>query len=270
MRKGMYFVSLFSILSFSLISLTGCGEKQIHVASLSDTAGEEGSASSSDSDTLGLPDSSPAEPPLTWQGSFTEEVRADVIQPIDPVNFNHDPAKPAQDTSRGTGTPSAMDSGSAKGSNIATQSRSSTESIPDNVQVAKTEPSDMLREQLDTMKGEELATTAAGIKDVFFPFDSWSFTTEAKESLEGTLKWLTNEHASLLVIEGYADQRGTQSYNMVLGKRRAMAIHNYLFQLGIDPSRLSVVSYGKDKPFCLDPTEVCYQLNRRGHLLIQK
>jgi peptidoglycan-associated lipoprotein len=56
---------------------------------------------------------------------------------------------------------------------------------------------------------------------------------------------------------------------MVLGKKRAMAIRDYLAQLGVDPSRLSVISYGKDKPFCQDATEVCYQLNRRGHLLVQ-
>jgi peptidoglycan-associated lipoprotein len=148
-------------------------------------------------------------------------------------------------------------------------SQADMEPIPESFQVAKAEPSDMLRQQLDKIKEEELATVSAGLEDVFFQFDSWSLTAEAKESLERDRGWLTAEPSSLLVIEGHADQRGTQAYNMVLGKKRAMAIRDYLAQLGVDPLRLSVISYGKDKPFCQDSSEVCYQLNRRGHLLVQ-
>jgi outer membrane protein OmpA-like peptidoglycan-associated protein len=143
------------------------------------------------------------------------------------------------------------------------------EPIPETFQVAKAEPSDIIRQQLDKIQEEELATVSAGLEDVFFQFDSWSLTEEAKESLERDLAWLRNDPTSRLVIEGHADQRGTQAYNMVLAKKRAMAIRDYLTQLGVDPSRLSVISYGKDKPFCQDPTEVCHQLNRRGHLLVK-
>jgi peptidoglycan-associated lipoprotein len=143
------------------------------------------------------------------------------------------------------------------------------EPIPESFQVAKAEPSDMLRDQLNKIQEEELATASAGLEDVFFQFDSWSLTAEAKESLERDLGWLRTSPSSSLVIEGHADQRGTQAYNMVLGKKRAMAIRDYLSELGVDGNRLSVVSYGKDKPFCQDATEVCHQLNRRGHLLTQ-
>jgi len=122
---------------------------------------------------------------------------------------------------------------------------------------------------LDKIHEEELATVSAGLEDVFFQFDSWSLTSEAKESLERDMGWLATDPSALLIIEGHADQRGTQAYNMVLGKKRAMAIRDFLSQLGADPSRLTVISYGKDKPFCQDITEVCYQLNRRGHLLVQ-
>jgi peptidoglycan-associated lipoprotein len=143
------------------------------------------------------------------------------------------------------------------------------EPIPETFQVAKAEPSDILREQLDKIQEEELATVSAGLEDVFFQFDSWALTAEAKESLERDMGWLNTDPSSLLIIEGHADQRGTQAYNMVLGKKRAMAVRDFLSQLGVDPSRLTVISYGKDKPFCQDITEVCYQLNRRGHLLVQ-
>jgi peptidoglycan-associated lipoprotein len=56
---------------------------------------------------------------------------------------------------------------------------------------------------------------------------------------------------------------------MVLAKKRAVAVQDYLSQLGVSPSRLAVISYGKDRPFCQDATEVCYQLNRRGHLIVK-
>jgi peptidoglycan-associated lipoprotein len=308
MRPVIHWVSLLGILSLSLVGLTGCGEKRIHVATVSGTPGEEASASTSTTDISGLPGTSVEETSLTGQASPPEEVQADAVQPVapvEPLNFAHEPSMPALTdesplSQPPNGTPSEADSSSAlvgdagsleplpNGKDISTQSSSSTmnssprdfaddrpspqiemEPIPESFQVAKAEPSDMLRQQLDKIKEEELATASAGLEDVFFQFDSWSLTAEAKESLERDLGWLTTAPSSLLVIEGHADQRGTQAYNMVLGKKRAMAIRDYLSQLGVDPSRLSVISFGKDKPFCQDPTEVCYQLNRRGHLLVQ-
>ena len=104
---------------------------------------------------------------------------------------------------------------------------------------------------------------------VFFQFDSWALTQEGKQSLERTLEWFEQDPSSNLTIAGHADQRGTQAYNMVLAKKRAVAVQDYLSQLGVDASRLAVISYGKDKPFCQDATEVCHQLNRRGHLLVR-
>ena len=143
------------------------------------------------------------------------------------------------------------------------------EPIPDVFQIAKAEPSDSLEDQMNRMKEEELAAAAAGLEDVFFQFDSWTLTQEAKQTLERTLGWFEQDPSSNLIIEGHADQRGTQAYNMVLAKKRAAAVQDYLSQLGVPPSRLAAISYGKDKPFCQDATEVCYQLNRRGHLLVK-
>ena len=142
------------------------------------------------------------------------------------------------------------------------------EAIPDTLQIAKVEPSEGLHERMNQMKQEELSAALAGLEDVFFQFDSWTLTEEGKQSLQRVLGWFQQNSSSNLVIEGHADQRGTQAYNMVLAKKRAVAVHDYLSQLGVDASRLAVISYGKDKPFCQDSTEVCYQLNRRGHLLI--
>ena len=142
------------------------------------------------------------------------------------------------------------------------------EPIPDTFQIAKAEPTDGLQDRLNQIKNEELAAAAAGLEDVFFQFDSWTLTQEGKQSLNRTRQWFEQAPSSSLIIEGHADQRGTQAYNMVLAKKRAVAVQEYLSQLGVDPSRMAVISYGKDKPFCQDATEVCHQLNRRGHLLI--
>lgn len=143
------------------------------------------------------------------------------------------------------------------------------EPVPDAFQIAKAQPSDTLQNQMDKIQKQEFAAATAGLKDVFFPFDSWTLTEEGKSALKQTGRWLKQDFSSVLIIEGHSDQRGTQAYNMILGKRRAIAVRDYLSQLGIDPSHLITISFGKDKPFCLDITEVCHQLNRRGHLLVQ-
>lgn len=325
MRPAIHVISLLGILSLSLFSMSGCGEKRIHVSTASGSPGEETGASASDTDSARVAGNSIDESSLPGQGTSTEEVRADAVQPIapvDPLNFGYDPNHMDQWFKQNlqAGTPSEKDSeintSSASpltpfndGNDISTQSSSSvmngsdqdqagtspftsqtefqndlsnlpkdtepipetfdTEPIPETFQVAKAEPSEIIREQLDKIQEEELATVSAGLEDVFFQFDSWSLTAEAKDSLERDMAWLTNDPSSLLIIEGHSDQRGTQAYNMVLGKKRAMAVRDFLSQLGVDPSRLTVISYGKDKPFCQDITEVCYQLNRRGHLLVQ-
>lgn len=144
------------------------------------------------------------------------------------------------------------------------------EQVPGNIAIAKAEPSEAFRDQLDKIQAEERATLDAGLNDVFFEFDSWNLTAEGRHALDQGAEWLNQQNASRLLIEGHCDTRGTQAYNLVLGKKRAGAIRDYLVQLGITEDRVAIISYGQDKPFCSDPTEVCHQLNRRGHLLVQK
>ena len=146
---------------------------------------------------------------------------------------------------------------------------SHVERIPENIVVAKVEPSGAVEEQLARIREDEMATVAAGVQDVFFEFDSWKITQEGKDVLEKNANLLQDDAAMNLLIEGHCDQRGTQAYNIVLGKKRAMAIRDYLVALGVESTRLSVVTYGKEKPDCTDQTEMCYQKNRRGHLVLQ-
>ena len=159
---------------------------------------------------------------------------------------------------------------SQSGDALLDESVTPAERIPGNIAVAKAEQSDAAKDQLTRFREEEMATLAAGIQDVFFEFDSWAITQEGKHVLEKSADWLGDKPATTLLIEGHCDERGTQAYNIVLGKKRAGAIRDYLIELGVDSSRLALISYGHDKPFCSDSTETCYQLNRRGHLLVQK
>ena len=146
----------------------------------------------------------------------------------------------------------------------------SVERIPGNIAVAKAESSEAAARQLERIREEEMATLASGIQDIFFEFDSWTITPDGKQVLEKNAELLETKSFTKLLIEGHCDQRGTQAYNIILGKKRAGAIRDYLVGLGVEPSRLAMISYGQDKPFCSDPTETCYQLNRRGHLLVQQ
>ncbi|GIX48368.1 MAG: peptidoglycan-associated lipoprotein [Candidatus Tectimicrobiota bacterium] len=104
-------------------------------------------------------------------------------------------------------------------------------------------------------------------QDVHFAFDSFALSEEAKALLEKKAAWLAAHPHVKVLIEGHCDERGTQAYNLALGERRANAVKQYLVALGIDPARLSTVSYGEERP--LDPghNEEAWAKNRRAHFV---
>jgi peptidoglycan-associated lipoprotein len=124
-------------------------------------------------------------------------------------------------------------------------------------------------QQIEDLRQERLAASAGALQDVFFDFDRWTLTEQGRQSLGMNADWLRSNPDKKITIEGHCDERGTSAYNMVLGEKRASAIRAYLIDLGIKAARLEVVSYGKERPFCQDRTETCYQQNRRGHLAIR-
>ncbi len=134
--------------------------------------------------------------------------------------------------------------------------------------VAKAEPGSAAR-HIEEMRREQAATAAAGLKDVFFAFDSWTITEDGRQALISDADWIKANGSANVKIEGHCDERGTQAYNLVLGEKRAKAVRNYLVELGVAANRLSVVSYGKERPFCRDHAESCYQQNRRGHIVVR-
>lgn len=105
---------------------------------------------------------------------------------------------------------------------------------------------------------------------IYFPFDSWEITPEVQARLDATAKWMTHFSTYGLTIEGHADIRGSESYNMVLGVKRAKAVKDYLAQLGIPRTRLDIVSYGNTLVLCdVDDEHRCHQFNRRADLLLE-
>jgi len=91
---------------------------------------------------------------------------------------------------------------------------------------------------------------------------------DAIESLKNNARWLQNNRSVVIRIEGYADERGTNEYNLALGERRAQAIRSYLMALGVSPSRMDIISYGEEKGFCMEHNEECWAQNRRGHFVV--
>lgn len=109
---------------------------------------------------------------------------------------------------------------------------------------------------------QEFATTVGD--RVFFDFDRYDVRPDGMATLQRQAQFL-NSHPELMVrIEGHCDERGTREYNLALGDRRANSVREALVGMGVDRSRLSTISYGKDKPECPDSSEACWAKNRRG------
>ncbi len=103
---------------------------------------------------------------------------------------------------------------------------------------------------------------------VFFAFDSSELNAESRQTLEALAAWLQTFPATNLVVEGHADERGTREYNLALGERRANSAASYLVALGIDPNRISTISYGEERPAVLGSNESAWARNRRAVFVV--
>jgi peptidoglycan-associated lipoprotein len=108
------------------------------------------------------------------------------------------------------------------------------------------------------------------LSDVFFAFDKYDLTAESKSTLENNSSELKRASDVAIIIEGHCDERGTKSYNLALGEKRAKAARDYLVSLGVSGSRITVVSYGKERPFDPGHNEAAWAKNRRAHFVIKK
>ncbi|RPH79065.1 MAG: peptidoglycan-associated lipoprotein Pal [Nitrospiraceae bacterium] len=103
------------------------------------------------------------------------------------------------------------------------------------------------------------------LSDVFFDFDRFVIREEARSGLEVNADLLKSQPSEKILIEGHCDERGTSAYNLVLGERRAQATARYLRDFGVSSSQIQITSYGKERPFCTEHSEACWQSNRRAH-----
>ncbi len=110
---------------------------------------------------------------------------------------------------------------------------------------------------------ERAAAAAAGLQPVYFDFDQSFIRDEAGEVMKANVEWLKAHPQAKIKIEGNCDERGTIEYNQALGQRRAANAKKYLAEMGISGHRISLISYGKEKPGCTESTESCWQKNRR-------
>ena len=111
---------------------------------------------------------------------------------------------------------------------------------------------------------------ARNVQDVFFEYDSYDLRPDAQTSLTQAAQFL-QQHANLrFTVEGHCDERGSTEYNLALGDKRAAAVKEALTKGGVNSSRVNTISYGKEKPFCTESNEQCWQQNRRGHFVLQK
>jgi peptidoglycan-associated lipoprotein len=108
---------------------------------------------------------------------------------------------------------------------------------------------------------------AQEVRDAYFDLDKADIRPDARAALEKTASFLKGYPNAKVIIEGHCDERGSTEYNLALGDRRANAVKQYLVNLGIPAANLSTVSYGKEKPFCTESNETCWQQNRRGHFV---
>jgi peptidoglycan-associated lipoprotein len=108
---------------------------------------------------------------------------------------------------------------------------------------------------------------AQQVKDIFFDYDSYAVRPADAQVLQADAQFLQSHPNVRITVEGHADERGSTEYNLALGDNRANAVKQALVQAGIPADRIRTISYGKEKPFCTESNEQCWQQNRRGHFV---
>ena len=105
------------------------------------------------------------------------------------------------------------------------------------------------------------------VRDAYFDYDKADIRPDARAALSKTADFLKANPSIKVTIEGHCDERGSTEYNLGLGDRRASAVKQFMVSSGVPADRISTVSFGKEKPFCMESNEACWQQNRRGHFV---
>jgi peptidoglycan-associated lipoprotein len=110
----------------------------------------------------------------------------------------------------------------------------------------------------------------ANVQDAFFDYDSYELRPDAQAAAVKAASYLVSHPDIRIVVGGYCDERGSAEYNLALGENRANAAKTALTGAGVAPARIRVVSFGKEKQFCTEETEACWQENRRAQFLLDR
>jgi len=132
----------------------------------------------------------------------------------------------------------------------------------------ETAPAPLTEEEIFAKATLEELNAKKPLADAFFDLDSQQIRDDAKPILQKDAEWMKKWASTKVMVEGHADSRGSAEYNLALGERRAAAVRDYLVNLGIPAARITVVSKGKEAPFCAEENESCWSQNRRGHFVI--
>jgi peptidoglycan-associated lipoprotein len=119
----------------------------------------------------------------------------------------------------------------------------------------------------ELFRQKTLEQVSADLSNVSFDYDQFNIRDDQRATLQRNGDYLRRWTTVRVTIEGHADARGTNEYNLALGQRRAAAIRDYLVGVGIAADRMAVVSKGEEEPVCREDTEACHALNRRGHFV---
>lgn len=123
-------------------------------------------------------------------------------------------------------------------------------------------------EEIFKSKSLDQLNSEKPLGDVFFALDAVDLTEQSRGTLQKDVDWMKKWATTKVMVEGHADSRGTNEYNLALGERRASVVRDYLTGLGIPADRITIVSKGEEQPFCTEENETCWQQNRRGHFII--
>jgi len=129
-------------------------------------------------------------------------------------------------------------------------------------------PRPLTEEQIFAQKSLEQLNAERPLEDVFFDLDRADLREDSRAPLQKDADWMKKWASTMVSIEGHCDSRGSAEYNLALGTRRANAVKEYLVSLGIPATRVSVISKGKEQPFCQEDNESCWKQNRRGHFVV--
>ncbi|HET9226515.1 MAG TPA: peptidoglycan-associated lipoprotein Pal [Thermoanaerobaculia bacterium] len=146
---------------------------------------------------------------------------------------------------------------------------------PPPTEVVQTPPPAVTEDEVeDPLAGSDMAAINDELRrrgfspDVYFEYDDISLSEETRDRLARNADLLKSSPQFMVTIEGHADERGTNEYNLALGERRANAVRDYLGSLGVEGGRLRIITYGEERPVCTETSESCWSQNRRAHMII--